>query len=255
MFLNVVSDFCEFLSVKTHSLNEILAHITLRVFSALDTSTAFICQLNENNLIESLGVYGIGKGLEDKYPNLYSFNEHLPVPVAMRNRKIVWINDLPEWPDEYPGLKGKPAVNGSKTFICFPIEKSGTPVAAIGIFCSTDIRPSSEIETFLKTIGHVLSLHLYKDSNLSEKQIAKGLKSNFTNSNPGSPDADLSERQQLILKMISEGRTNSTIGDLLGYSESTVRQETIKIFAKLGCNGREEASKIYREKQAQTLKN
>jgi DNA-binding CsgD family transcriptional regulator len=50
--------------------------------------------------------------------------------------------------------------------------------------------------------------------------------------------------------MMSEGRTNLVISELLGYSESTVRQETIKIFAILVCHGREEASKIYREKFA-----
>jgi DNA-binding CsgD family transcriptional regulator len=51
----------------------------------------------------------------------------------------------------------------------------------------------------------------------------------------------------LILKLISENRTNVMISERLGYSESTIRQETIKIYAKLGCNGREEAADIYRE--------
>ena len=47
--------------------------------------------------------------------------------------------------------------------------------------------------------------------------------------------------------MMSEGRTNTSIGEILGYSESTIRQETIKIFATLGCNGRREASQLYLE--------
>jgi DNA-binding NarL/FixJ family response regulator len=58
----------------------------------------------------------------------------------------------------------------------------------------------------------------------------------------------ISDRQLLILRMMSEGRTNIAISELLGYSESTIRQETIKIFAKLECSGREEASTIFREK-------
>jgi DNA-binding NarL/FixJ family response regulator len=56
----------------------------------------------------------------------------------------------------------------------------------------------------------------------------------------------LSQRQDLILRMISEGRTNNAIGEILQYSESTIRQETIKIFSKLGCDGRVEAADIYR---------
>jgi DNA-binding NarL/FixJ family response regulator len=56
----------------------------------------------------------------------------------------------------------------------------------------------------------------------------------------------LSQRQDLILRMISEGRTNLAIGEILQYSESTIRQETIRIFSKLGCDGRVEAADIYR---------
>jgi DNA-binding CsgD family transcriptional regulator len=56
----------------------------------------------------------------------------------------------------------------------------------------------------------------------------------------------LTERQELILRMISEGRTNGDIADVLGYSESLIRQETIRIYAHLGCSGRSEATSIYR---------
>ena len=254
MFLNEVSDFCEFLATKTHSIEEILAHITLRVFSPLNASTTFICELNSQNLVESLGVFGLGKGLEDKYPNLYSFHEPLPVPDAMRKRKVLWINTLPKWPDEYPALKDAPEVKGAKTFICFPIEKCGTPVAAVGLFCNAKIDHDSETETFLKAIGNVLALHLYREPRISDDKngFDRNLKS--TNSNSGSVSRELTDRQSLVLRLISESRTNSAIGELLGYSESTVRQETIKIFAKMRCSGREEASRIYRDLQKPILK-
>lgn len=59
----------------------------------------------------------------------------------------------------------------------------------------------------------------------------------------------LTQRQELILKLIAEGRTNNDIADILGYSESLIRQETIKIYATLGCSGRSEAAEIYRRRQ------
>lgn len=59
----------------------------------------------------------------------------------------------------------------------------------------------------------------------------------------------LTQRQELILKLIAEGRTNNDIADILGYSESLIRQETIKIYAILGCSGRSEAANIYRRRQ------
>ena len=55
----------------------------------------------------------------------------------------------------------------------------------------------------------------------------------------------LTQRQQLILKLISENRTNASIADMLGYSESLIRQETIRIYDFLDCSGRHEATQIY----------
>ena len=53
--------------------------------------------------------------------------------------------------------------------------------------------------------------------------------------------------------MISEGRTNLAIGEMLKYSESTIRQETIKIFSKLGCDGRVEAGQLYKIQELEKL--
>ena len=248
MFLLNVSDFVEFLSAKDHSLKEILSHMTLRVFSPLNASATFLCELNDENLIECLGVHGVGKDLTDQFPIVFSFNEPLPISDAMRSRKVVWIHDYPTWPEEYPSLRNLPVVKGAKTFISVPIEKSGTPAAAIGIFCNSDIIPDPEIETFLKAIANVLSLHVFRGFDVYQNRGGKDLKSKVPPLASPSAWTKLTERQMLILRMMSEGRTNLAISELLGYSESTVRQETIKIFAALQCNGREEASRIYREK-------
>ena len=93
----------------------------------------------------------------------------------------------------------------------------------------------------------MLSLHLYrsKDATLNTNNLVNQTRVKLA----VAIESDvITDRQLLILKMMNEGRTNIVISELLGYSESTVRQETIKIFAKLGCSGREEASVIYREK-------
>lgn len=51
----------------------------------------------------------------------------------------------------------------------------------------------------------------------------------------------LTVRQIKILKHASEGLTNAAIGRLVSVSESTVRQETIRIYRTLGASGRLEA--------------
>ena len=52
--------------------------------------------------------------------------------------------------------------------------------------------------------------------------------------------SQLTKRQFLILELIKENLTNADIATNLGYSESTIRQETIVIYRKLGINGRKD---------------
>jgi DNA-binding CsgD family transcriptional regulator len=171
--------------------------------------------------------------------------EKYPITDAMRNRKTIWINTLPDWGDEYPLLKPYQFLGTEKSFICMAIEKCGTPVAVVGIFASPMIEVDGETDAFLGTIANLLSLYLFSEEELPANRNGSQGKSKTLKRSQA--NEALSERQLLILKLISENRTNILISELLGYSESTIRQETIKIYAKLGCNGREEASRIYKE--------
>ncbi len=244
MFLPYVSEFVEFLSIKEHTLEEILAHMVLRVLRPLEATSAFMSQLSAENVIENVGQFGLTRESISEYPDLYSLQDKYPVCDSIRNRKIVWITTLPNWPEDYPALKNAPHLSGEKTFVSFPIEKCGTPVAVLGIFCKPVIHPDAEIEAFLKAIGALFSLHVYRK--IDSPPELRNAEIKPTIERPGVPHRQLTERQYLILKMMSEDRTNQNISELLGYSESTIRQETVKIFANLNCNGREEASKIYK---------
>ena len=50
----------------------------------------------------------------------------------------------------------------------------------------------------------------------------------------------LSNREERVLTLIREGKTNAQIAFELGYSESLIRQETVSIYRKLGVNGRKD---------------
>ena len=123
------------------------------------------------------------------------------------------------------------------------IERCGTPVAVVGFYALEVIEVDSEIDSFLGTIANSLSLYLYAGKEIVETTNNRINRSTMLNYERR--DKSLTERQLLILKLISDNRTNISISELLGYSESTIRQETIKIYSKLGCHGREEASLIY----------
>ena len=250
MFLAYVSEFIAFLSLKDRSLEEILEHVVKQTLNPLEVSSAFISQLNDKNQVEKVASFGIFEEASNNFDTSYDLHVKLPLTEAINQHSTVWINSLPEWPIEYPTLQNSPYNSGEKSFICFPIEKSHTPVAVLGIFSSSVIHPDAETDAFLKAIGHVMSLYMYR--NIHATPEFKNSLTKRTIHRPEVKDPRITERQRIIIRMIDEGRTNLAISKLLGYSESTIRQETIKIYAKLGCNGREETAKIYREHQIHT---
>jgi DNA-binding CsgD family transcriptional regulator len=105
-------------------------------------------------------------------------------------------------------------------------------VGCLGILSEKNLNPDQEIDLFLQTLSHLISLHVYR----KERERAKKESPNVTS---------LTDRQVEILKHISEKKTNIEIADIMGYSESTIRQETIRIFEKLHLNGRNEARRYF----------
>jgi DNA-binding CsgD family transcriptional regulator len=246
MYLRKISDFINYLSLGEHELEEVLSHLVHRVLTDLGVSSIFVSSLTPKNEVEMVGQFGIDSATWQGYPQGASIFEKYPITDALRYRKTIWINTLPDWGNEYPLLNLYDFPGKEKTFICMAIEKCGTPVAVIGFFALPVIEVDSEIDAFFGTIANLLSLYLIRLSDGDANVISPKQKSRV--SRQLKKQEELTERQTLILRLISENRTNIVISELLGYSESTIRQETIKIYAKLGCNGREEASRIYREK-------
>lgn len=70
-----------------------------------------------------------------------------------------------------------------------------------------------------------------------------GLQVKHVITNAGSQPSELSERQQTVLSMMALGRTNAEIARAMLLSESTIRQETVRIYRALGVSSRSEASK------------
>lgn len=246
MFIKKVLGFVNFLSLNDHPLDIVLSHLVHRVLDDLSATSIVVFSLNRRNQADVEGEFGLPEDMWEKYPSMISVFDNYPITDALRNRKTVWINTLPDWGDEYPLLQ--PYHGKERSFVCMSMEKSGTPVASVGIFMLPTIELDAEIDAFLSTIVNLLSLYLYRNIDTPEHLRSSSKKSSINMSNV--QNQKLSERQMLILRMIADSRTNVLISELLGYSESTIRQETIKIYAKLGCNGREEAARIYREKLA-----
>ena len=249
MYLKWTSEFIKFLGGQNHSIEEVLSHVVLRAMAPLHATSAFISILDNQNSIVTVGKFGIASEISESYPEKFTLTDRIPITEAMRERKIVVVNTLPSWPQDYPLLSEIPYPTNEASMVSFPIERCGTPIAVGTIFFSSKIFLNEETSIFIESIANLLALYLFSPGFL--QGVKTGLPSETHASLAPERGLPLSQRQGLILRMISEGRTNLAIGEMLKYSESTIRQETIRIFSKLGCDGRVEASNLYKIQESE----
>lgn len=90
---------------------------------------------------------------------------------------------------------------------------------------------------YFDALRSVINLYLTLDTKASR---SRRVSARIRNENRHGPR--LTERQELILELIQEGKTNANIAHAMGYSESLIRQESIAIYRKLGIEGRKDLS-------------
>ena len=123
---------------------------------------------------------------------------------------------------------------GSKVHLyAIPMLKGDTPLGS-AMFCQREKMAEFPKEANL-AMGQVLGLWL------SSTGLVNGFSTNGKNGD-ASPDA-LTDRQLKILEAMSLGKTNAEIAQDMILSESSIRQETVKIYRALGVGSRNEAVK------------
>lgn len=125
-----------------------------------------------------------------------------------------------------PGTKG--------AHLALPLARSSIPIGVLFLVMGAESTRSpigTELAHLLSKIG---AFFIEVRPLLSPQQQTSGNRSVLR-------DFQLSTRQVRIVQLIAQGLTNGKIGRDLALSESTIRQETIKIYKALGATGRDDA--------------
>lgn len=245
MYTQQLTELIDYLGQKRHSIDDVLAHLVLRTLTSLDCTSSFVADLKRDGKIEVSHSFGLDSNFFDYHPAIMKLTDQIPIAVAISKGELQCVSTLPNWGKKFAALAQAPLQMREKSFLGWPIEVNQTPVGGFGIFCNEKIEMSEELEIFLIAISRLFSLYFYQST--IESEDSKRFNRLRALEIPQAQSKTLTERQLHILKLIADGHTNITISDALGYSESTIRQESIRIYSKLGCNGRREASAIYRD--------
>lgn len=230
--MDSVSDLSLYLARQEVTPSLLAQYLVLKTLTPLGANQIFLSQLHPDGMVRPIDSFGYSEEQMDGWKE-FPLSEKLPVCDAIRNDQLVWIADREDWERDYPELANYPGDHASKTFIATSVDIFGAPAGALGIMSRLQVCPTPELVSFVAAIGGMVGLYLSRVSHGRFAQVVRG--------NEGANGEFLSPRQMRILDLMSQSYTNPQIAKELGFSESTVRQETMRIYQILQVTGRKDA--------------
>jgi DNA-binding CsgD family transcriptional regulator len=249
MTMSRVSELVTFLSNKNHSLSEILIHLVRVTFRDLRCEWISLSEITDRNEFVTVEISGASESSSNELSDRYSLSDHYPVSVAIKSGTIVFIPSLEDSVQEYPLLTKYPALLDNNSFFAVPISLSATPVAAFVITCKRDSALHNVDLDFLTAVADIFALSVYTSRDFNS--FARKVELDIPHLDPNDSEG-LTPRQVLISRLISEGRTNHDISELIGFSESTVRQEIMKLFLLTNSKSRHEVGEHYQRRHKES---
>jgi DNA-binding CsgD family transcriptional regulator len=232
---NIV-EFLDFVKRENPDLNEMCQFAVIRTFGSIGATSMFGAVLEPDGLIRPQGQFGFSQEVMKSW-EVSSITDSTPTTDALKTNNIVWVGEKSEWEREYPHLTKYGLDMTANAYVTWPITVRGSYMSVLGLCLNRSLAPTPGLISFMETIGGIIALQLSQSertSTSSEEDRVTALMNLF------------SRRQRDVMHLVSEGLTNPQIATELGFSESTIRQETMRIYEILGATGRADAVRMYR---------
>jgi len=235
--LEIITDFTIFLQNKGLTMQDICQYLVTVSLKDYGFYCSVFAEIQKNGQVRVTSHFGVDPKDVEAWQDM-SLEIKTPVNDCLRENRIVWINTLPNYSQEYELLNSLPTDDRLKTLVAFPIRGASHLLGAISILSSKKMELDNEMELLIKSLCYMAALRM----EINSKSKTKATDSNNGESpiNNGSL-SKLTPRQKKILEMLIAKKTNQEIADELIYSVSTIKQETIAIYEKLGLRGREDS--------------
>ena len=175
--------------------------------------------------------------------------DQLPVSVAIREHRTLAFSDATALDREFPRLNGNGLQIGS--LVVTPIISAGQAIGACTVIGDDGIVAPDDHAELLQSVCLVLGLFLLsrQDHVQLPATASPALVASETAQQTREPaPTTLSARQRTVLGYLAQHLTNRQIAVRMGFSESTIRQETMAIYRFLKASGRRDAVDIARER-------
>lgn len=215
--MNEIRSYIEWLSYHP-TPNEITRALVLEHLATLGACCARIGRLNADDSLTFIGEYGFEDGRAGKtFPGEeWRSWDHDAADIALGRNPNHWSSD--------------------KKLLMFQMRSRGAMQGHLAIRFSAPVEDIKRVEEVVLDYAIPTSLYLSLTQD-SRKLPASPVDTADTGA------AQLSQRQLSILAGMVEGKTNHELATELGFSVSTIRHETMRIYQALAVSDRKEAAK------------
>jgi DNA-binding CsgD family transcriptional regulator len=260
-------DIVRFLMTRP-TCDQISQHLVLNLLNAHRPRAAVISLFGIDGSLHAVGAFGMAPPALEAYKTL-SLWDSSPMSDAVRSGDPVILESAEEVEERYPWMGSKETPY--EPMAVWPLSLPSQRVGAVQL-TFTSAPDQDALRADVAGVAAVLALYLSLLTNAApapEKSVlgfhAEERSTAFPAAFPaaslsvvegnGADEApvhtprraapgSLSDRQLRILGLMAKGLTNSQISKRVGFSESTVRQETMAIYRYFGVSGRREAVRL-----------
>jgi len=235
---SVSNEFMIFLTQRP-DLNEICNHIIFTWPGSDVMQQAAIGQIRADGTIEFSGCFGFTAHDRSAF-GASTIWDDTPAAAAARDHRLLLLADRADIQEQFPNVAKKmPDLN---SVMAAPLMSHSTPLGVCVISSCEPMAHPHQSADILNDYSLALSLYV-QPAPTSDSQSDHPPSRHFSEdpSHATVVPHQLTDRQLIVLQYLCQGFTNRQIATRMGFSESTVRQDTMAIYASLGVHRRAEA--------------
>lgn len=237
-------DLVRFLMIRP-SVDQIAQHLVLRLFAPLRPRGALVSLCGPDGTLHLAGSFGLGPGVVEPFEHM-SLWEASPMAEAAREGEPLIVATAASLQERYPWLVTDELP--ASPMVAWPLILPNERVGVITFLFGGEL-DADAVSREVGGVAAVLALYLsLTGSDVDRREHGNGSVTSMPEREhaamAATKPAQLSERQLRILELMAAGLTNTQIALRVGYSESTVRQETMAIYRYFGVSGRHDAVRV-----------
>lgn len=221
------------------TLDDVAQFLVLDIFREHKPRAALISIFDSSGNVTAAGSFGLASDVVRALRRM-SLWDRSPAVDAIRDGEPLVLNDRDSLLGQYPWLENHDGLLNPT--MVWPLTLGTQRLGSLQMQFADPVSRDAVAPVF-KATAPILGLYVsLRSAAVTPTETERPHVA--PRSGNGQVEAELSPRQVRILHLLAEGMTNPQIAARIGFSDSTVRQETMAIYRFLGADGRREAVHI-----------